>query len=327
MLKDYTNRLRSLNPWHFLWITVLLSEIFTAAINSVQSFLRWGFISRELLIIGAIDSLFVPLIVGPIIIYFVEKTKELTRANEQLIRENSRRRQAEERISQQVRKLSSLRSIDLAISSSFNLPVILTVFIDHVVNLLGVDAADVLLLNPQTKTLEYAASSGFRTNALKYSRLRLGEGYAGVAAMENRLVNVSNLNEDTIFKPRGILSGEDFRTYYGVPLVAKGRVKGVLEILHRSPLEPDQEWLEFLDALALQAAIAIDNNSLLSDLERSNMELSQAYDSTIEGWSRALDYRDKETEGHSRRVAEITLRIAGAFDRSSRSSAGRPYFA
>ena len=40
------------------------------------------------------------------------------------------------------------------------------------------------------------------------------------------------------------------------------------------------------------------------------MGLILAYDSTIEGWSRALDYRDKETEGHSQRVMEITINIA-----------------
>ncbi len=43
-----------------------------------------------------------------------------------------------------------------------------------------------------------------------------------------------------------------------------------------------------------------------------NGELTQAYDSTIEGWSHALDYRDHETEGHSRRVTELTLRLARA---------------
>ena len=43
-----------------------------------------------------------------------------------------------------------------------------------------------------------------------------------------------------------------------------------------------------------------------------NAELFQAYDATIEGWSRALDYRDHETEGHSRRVTELTLRLARA---------------
>ena len=43
-----------------------------------------------------------------------------------------------------------------------------------------------------------------------------------------------------------------------------------------------------------------------------NAELLHAYDATIEGWSRALDLRDHETEGHSRRVTEMTLRLAQA---------------
>jgi putative two-component system response regulator len=42
-------------------------------------------------------------------------------------------------------------------------------------------------------------------------------------------------------------------------------------------------------------------------------ELQRAYDETIEGWSRAVDLRDKETEGHSRRVTEMTLKLARAF--------------
>jgi PAS domain S-box-containing protein/putative nucleotidyltransferase with HDIG domain len=45
-------------------------------------------------------------------------------------------------------------------------------------------------------------------------------------------------------------------------------------------------------------------------LKHSRDELMLAYDTTIEGWSRALDYRDKETEGHSRRVTELTVKVA-----------------
>jgi PAS domain S-box-containing protein/putative nucleotidyltransferase with HDIG domain len=231
----------------------------------------------------------------------------------EVVRDITERKRAEERMSRQLQKLSALRAIDLSISSSLDLRVILKIFIEHVVTQLGVDAANVLLLNQHSMILEYAASQGFRTNVLKHSHLHIGEGYAGIAALENRIVSVPDLTrEDTGFKRLGLLEGEDFITYYGVPLMAKGHVKGVLEIFHRSPLEPDEEWFEFLDALALQAAIAIDNNSLFYELERSNMGLILAYDSTIEGWSRALDYRDKETEGHSQRVTEMTINIARA---------------
>ncbi len=85
------------------------------------------------------------------------------------------------------------------------------------------------------------------------------------------------------------LNTENFIAYYGVPLVAKGPVKGILEIFHRAPLDPDQEWLDFLEALAVRAAIAIDNASLFDNLQRLNVDLILAYDTTIEGWSRALD--------------------------------------
>jgi hypothetical protein len=50
-----------------------------------------------------------------------------------------------------------------------------------------------------------------------------------------------------------------------------------------------------------QAAIAIDNAGLFDHLQRANTELMLAYDSTIEGWARALELRDIETEGHTRR--------------------------
>jgi putative nucleotidyltransferase with HDIG domain len=86
----------------------------------------------------------------------------------------------------------------------------------------------------------------------------------------------------------------------------------VLEIFHRAPLDPDRDWLDFMEALAGQSAIAVENAGLFEGLERSNLELRMAYDTTIEGWSRALDLRDKETEGHTLRVTETTLTLARA---------------
>jgi len=141
-------------------------------------------------------------------------------------------------------------------------------------------------------------------------RRRLGEGYAGQAALERRSVSIPDLGQAHDFARAPLLAGENFVTYYGVPLIAKGQVKGVLEIFHRAPLNPDQEWLEFLETLAGQAAIAIDNAQLFDNLQHVNSELALAYDATIEGWSRALDLHDKEPEGHTQRVTEVTVRLA-----------------
>ena len=103
------------------------------------------------------------------------------------------------------------------------------------------------------------------------------------------------------------------RTLAGrLPLIAKGQVKGILKVFQRERVDPDPDWLEFFEALASQAAIAVDKARLFEDLQRSNSELSLAYDTTIEGWSRAMDLRDKGTEVHTRRVADVTLRLVRA---------------
>jgi putative nucleotidyltransferase with HDIG domain len=142
----------------------------------------------------------------------------------------------------------------------------------------------------------------------------VGEGIAGRAAQQRRIINIRDLGTDPqtlTYSPS--LAREGFVSYYASPLISQGKVKGVLEIFHRSLLDPDQEWLDFLEALAGQAAIAIESTTLFEDLQHTNEELSKAYDSTIEGWSHALDLRDKETEGHTLRVTELTLELARVF--------------
>jgi GAF domain-containing protein len=109
------------------------------------------------------------------------------------------------------------------------------------------------------------------------------------------------------------LADEDFVCYYGVPLIVKGQVMGVLEVFNRTMLKPDADWSDFLNTLAGQAAIAIENAMLFESLQRSNLELGLAYNATIEGRSRALDLRDKETEGHTQRVTDLTVKFARAF--------------
>lgn len=161
--------------------------------------------------------------------------------------------------------------------------------------------------------MEYAAGRGFRSRAIQQTRLRLGEGHAGRAALEHRIISVPNVlkTEDACVRAQ-MLAGEVFIAHHAVPLIAKGQIKGALEVFHRTPLVPEQEWLDFLEALAIQAAIAIDNAELFNNLQRSNIELAMAYDTTLEGWSHALDLRDRETEGHTQRVAEMTVGVASA---------------
>jgi PAS domain S-box-containing protein/putative nucleotidyltransferase with HDIG domain len=229
-------------------------------------------------------------------------------------RDVTERSRAVDRIRRQLEHLTAMSAIDRVIAANFDLKLSLSQILTHVTTELGMDAADILILNSNTQMLEFCVEHGFRTKAAKKAPIHLGEGYAGRAALDRRLVQFSNLLDD----PEYALSAthwkdEEFACYYGVPLISKGQVRGVLEVFRRTALEPDAEWFDFLNALAGQTAIAIENSTLFVSLERSNLELSMAYDATIEGWSHALDLRDKETEGHTQRVTEMTAKLARAF--------------
>ena len=249
-----------------------------------------------------------------------DKMLELENANRLLEEDIAGRRHAETEITRlleesrrRLRQVEALHSIDIAISASLDLRTTLNVLLKHVESLLEVDAADILLFYPHLGQFKFSAGRGFRTNDMEHLYVRSGSSLAGRAVTQRRTIRVSaDLGSNTDADTALIYQKEGFVAYAGVPLIAKGQIKGVLEVYHRSAHRPDPEWLKLLDTLAGQAAIAIDNTQLFDNLQQSNIELALAYDATIAGWSRAMDLRDKETEGHTQRVTELTLKLARA---------------
>lgn len=228
------------------------------------------------------------------------------------------RKAADKKIRDKLEQMRALRTIDMAITSSLDLHVTLNIFLEQVIDQLKVDAADIFLLTP-TMVLEYTASRGFRTERIRHISLKIGDSCAGQVAYERRPIIYPDIlkaqckflvEREHHFPQSLLIKEEDFKAYFGMPLIAKGIIKGVLEIFHREPFHPGEDWLEFLESLAAQAAIALDNSIMFDEIQKSHTELVLAYDSTIEGWARALDFRDKETEGHSRRVTDMTVLIA-----------------
>lgn len=211
----------------------------------------------------------------------------------------------------QLSQMQTLRSIDQAILSSLDLNSMAAVILKETAKHIHVDALALLVLDPKTQTLDFVDGYGFRSDTLRYSHLKIGESFAGQVALEKRVVHVGDLQKDPKnFSRAAHFKEEGFLMYLGTPLIARSQVRGVLEIFQRRHFEPDEDWFTLLETLANQIAIAIDNSLLVRFLQDSNLELNTAYDATIEGLSRALELRDRETEGHTRRVAKMTADLA-----------------
>ena len=228
-----------------------------------------------------------------------------------VVRDVSERVRTAEQIQNHVRRLSALHTVDAAITASFDLKVTLSVILRQIINQLRADAADILVLNPNTNMLEFAAGQGFQSTKSQGLALMIGQGYAGKAALERRTISIPDLGKQPAEPVFAFdLVREKFANYYAVPLIAKGQVKGVLEVYHRTLLQPDDDWLDFLATVAGRTAVAIDSAHLFQDLQRTNAELSLAYDSAIESWAQMLELSNRESGTHAYRVVELTIKLA-----------------
>ncbi|AIE83803.1 putative PAS/PAC sensor protein [Fimbriimonas ginsengisoli Gsoil 348] len=201
------------------------------------------------------------------------------------------RKEMERQLNLRLVQLTALRRIDVAISGAVDLNLTLQVVVNEVRAVEWVHAACIFLYDSHLRELRFACGDWSQVDGQ-------------ILAISERAVSARG----PIQQVDG--SGFDGITIQAQPLLSKGVVKGVLTLAHRAPEGRDQVLTSFIDAVAAQTAIAIDNAMLFEDLQRSRNDLATAYDETLEGWSRALDLRDKETEGHSRRVTDLTMRVA-----------------
>lgn len=219
------------------------------------------------------------------------------------------RKKTEQRIQHQVDRLGALRKIDLAISARLTLSETMNVLIQQLADRIQVEVVLIYLLDESLEGLRLAAGYGIRWSdtekVVPISKVPSAQQVIDQRQTLTRQgISSANLSFE-LLKP-----GLATLVYHGIPLILEDKVIGILETYHTPPCQHDQESIDFLEAIAGQAAIAIDNANLYEGLQEKSRQLAEAYDATLEGWSRALELRDQETEGHSQRVTRLTIALA-----------------
>ena len=211
----------------------------------------------------------------------------------------------------QLKKIETLRAIDQAITTTTDLEVVVEIILDQCIGQLKVDSATILLFDSNVNLLQLMKHKGIIGIPVTDEMTGIKDSVLESVVRNREMIHATDSTSDK--SERLVqLSQMGVKDYYALPLVTKGEIKGVLEIYHHSIINPDNEWLAFLKMLSTQAAIAIENANLFKNLQKNNFDLLLAYDETLEGWAKALDMRDSDTEGHTRRVVEISLKLARA---------------
>ncbi|NTW52711.1 MAG: PAS domain S-box protein [Chlorobiaceae bacterium] len=223
------------------------------------------------------------------------------------------RKEAEEELNRQIQHMRALKEIDNTIRGTTDIYLSLKSILECTLSELQIDAADLFLFDSNSNTFRFVAGRGFSSTTYERESIQLREGDARGVFLEQKVLHIKNLADGgKEYIPASLIESEGFVEYYAIPLIVKGYVSGLFEIFQRKPYTIKQDSLDFLHNLAGQAAMAIEDYQMIRKLHHANQDLLLAYDATIEGWSHALDLRDKETEGHTQRVTEMTVKLARA---------------
>ena len=207
-------------------------------------------------------------------------------------------------------QLRALMSVGQVINSSLGLRRVLEEVMDSLISLMRAERGFLMLREPNGE-LVVRIARGIAHVSLDEEAFIVSRSVVRKVVESNAPVLTTNAQADPRFDAQMSIAAYQLRSILCVPLKLKNELIGVLYVDNRAHAGIFKENdLELISGFADQAAVAIDSARLFEDLQDSHRELERAYQATLEGWVRALDLRDKETEGHTQRVTILTHRLA-----------------
>jgi putative nucleotidyltransferase with HDIG domain len=207
-------------------------------------------------------------------------------------------------------QLRALMSVGQVINSSLGLRRVLEEVMDSLISLMRAERGFLMLREPNGELVVRIARGIAHIN-LDEETFKVSRTVVRNVVESNAPVLTTNAQADPRFDAQMSVAAYQLRSILCVPLKLKEELIGVLYVENRAHAGIFKEHdLALISAFADQAAVAINSARLFEDLQDSHRELEKAYQATLEGWVRALDLRDKETEGHTQRVTILTHRLA-----------------
>jgi len=219
----------------------------------------------------------------------------------------------QEQLQHQITLLTAQRAVDAALSSTHDLETVLAVLTSQMTAMPEVHEARVWMYRPGIEALELSGKRSKGEDAPTHPSVRLGEGLVGRAAALRQAVFEGFPDKEGAgsdhWREQREAPGTAVEARCAIPMVAWQQLKGVLEITGTDLLSQSSQWFDFIDALANQAATAIDAAELFRDLESAERAMRGLLEGTVEAIGAAFEMRDPYTAGHERRVANLSTSI------------------
>jgi signal transduction histidine kinase len=193
-------------------------------------------------------------------------------------------------LARRIDNLEKMIQVSRALRSTFDVPSLLQVIIQAIVELARCERSSILLIDPETQQLHFVAAGDTDFEQLRDIIVPRHGSIAGAVAETRQPINVTDAQTDSrFFAGVDQVTGQSTRSLIGVPMEIGGRVIGVLEAVNKVGRQPfDQEDEETLLMFASQAAAAIENTRLIQE-QRQRLTESVLIQEVLLTLSRFLD--------------------------------------
>jgi len=178
-------------------------------------------------------------------------------------------------------ELLALSRVSAALSGLWDLDAILRVALDNVLNIMNGTIGGILLVDEQTQTLSYRVHQGLSTTYVEEMRLGLGEGIAGRVAQSGKAVLLEDISADPRVAYPDLVSTEGLKAFISVPLRAKDKVLGVINIASRTPRRFTRNDVHLLHSIGDQLGVAIEEARLYERLRKARERYRQLARQTL----------------------------------------------
>jgi len=202
-----------------------------------------------------------------IILYPLKDNQGNINAIAELRKDVTVERELENQILRSHHHLHALNRISSATSGLWNLDAILNIALDTVLEIINATTGGVLLFHGQTQKLSYRVYRGLSAKYVEQMEMSLGEGVAGKVAETGEPIVLENISSDPRAAHPDLVSTEGLGGFISVPLKAKDRVLGVMNIASHVPGKFSADDMFLLNSIGCQLGTAIEQARLYQRLE------------------------------------------------------------
>jgi len=225
----------------------------------------------------------------------------------------------EEVLKKKIVQLSALYEVGKSITSTLYLEEVLKLITRKTTKIMDGSSCTLRLLDPEGQELVLKCSYGLGQHICKVKKtVKIGEGVVGRVARSGRPCIINDIRKAKRYKYPNIAKQKGLLSFVAVPLVQRNKTIGVLSVYSKKINRYSEDDARLLSMFASQAAIAIENATLYERAEVS-------YLNTIKTLSNIIDAKDSHTYGHSERVMEQCIVIAGAMGMADRDKEALKY--